>query len=392
LYSEWTHFLGTLPARATIYNKTRKVQEKVPKILQVNADDYIEMDQVKAGDIAVLVGLKSTCTGDTLVLQPNAFPQWFKLDPIPIPPAVFMCSIEPCTRSDESTMEKALTALQKEDPSLHIIRDEETGQTLLGGMGELHLEIALDRLQKNFKVNLNGGQVKIAYREGLVSEILASRYTYDHKILDMKRFAEIEMSMEPLEPIQEFLPSATQNHIHVLPQVKQDLTGVIPSSELTQALQAIHQGVEQGLYRGPLRQYPLTNMNVTVHSVKGVPGQTLIPVLKVAAIQAVQQLLRQHQDKVILWEPLMDVSLQVPTHALGSVTKSINSTMRGHVLSMDLEPISQRHMIQANIPLKALIGFSSHLRSLTKGAGNFAMSLKEYSPVSADQLKDISRA
>ncbi len=370
-----------MPAKSLIFNKTRNVKERVSKILQVNADDYIEMDQVHAGDIAVLAGLKDTCTGDTLILQPNSFPEWFKLDPIPIPPAVFMCSIEPCSRSDESTMEKALIALQKEDPSLHIVRDEEIGQVLLGGMGELHLEIALDRLKKSFKVNLNSGPVKIAYREGLISDIPASRYTYDHKVLDMKRFAEMEMSMKMLQPINDTLPSITENHIHIMPQVKQDLNAVIPSSELNEALQAIHQGVEQGLYRGPLKQYPITNIKVTVHSVKGIPGQTLIPVLKVAAIQTVQQLLRQYQDKVKLWEPLMDVSLNIPANALGSVTKSINSTMRGHVLSMDLESLSQRYIIQANIPLKSLIGFSSHLRSLTKGAGHFTMTLKEYGQV-----------
>lgn len=435
-------YSGKLTPRATLINtsstsssspstKPSGEKERVNKLLQMYADDYEELPYISAGNIGALVGLTKTRTGDTLV---SDVPQSIKIDnnrkiktselqleSIQIPSPVFVCSIEPNSLSDEKPLDEALKMLQREDPSIHVQVDEETGQTLVSGMGELHLEIVRDRLRA-MKVNCSMSSVRISYRETILSsedEVISGKYCYEVDLFGKK--AKVEMALElSVLPKRESLNELGDQEIFVKDENKITIdidpksilstgsSSPSPSSstyqlptgypQLSEIHAAIQNGIETGLSRGPVLNSPLTNIHVRVTSLTlFAPDLTSTSAIRTTAIKTLQSILHQQTVSKTILEPIMDVDVTVPNEYVGNVTRDLSGHRRGHILqlgndadsSSEVDPMMSKTLIKARVPLQEIVGYSSHLRSLTAGTGSFVMKLCGYGIVQGDKQEAI---
>jgi elongation factor G len=351
-------YSGTLTAGRPLYNSTRGKKERPLQVLEVSADELAMLDKVEAGNVACLVGLRHTRTGDTLVIEKGKL-KTFELEGLTVPRDVFSLAVEPERASQQADLEAALEILQLEDPSLRVRLDEESGQTLLCGIGELHLEVVCDKLATIYKVPIETGQTYIAYRETLSECVERSQRFVLDRMLGLKHmYAVMDYTLSSSG-------TGTPSTFAVTDEVKKRLSA--------EEMYSVEKGLEGALSRGP-KGYPTTGLHVVVTGVEKDSG-TCAGTLMACASALVDKEMRGGSHTVL--EPLMAVEVTAPAEFIGEVLSNLGSR-RPHIKEVLAE--DAYHRVLATVPLANMLGYATTVRSLTQGAGSFTMEFEEYGP------------
>ena len=359
-------YSGSLTAGTAVLNSTKDRKERIGKIYQMHANKREEMESAGAGMIIAVMGLKDTTTGETLcdVDKPVI------LESMDFPAPDISVAIEPKTKADQEKLGVAIQSLAEEDPTFHVKSDEETGQTIISGMGELHLEILVDRMKREFKVEANVGKPQVAYRETLRKTV--SRYDYTHKKQSggSGQFAKIQISVEPL-------PTGSENPYEFVNKIT---GGRIPKEYIP----SVDDGCQEALASGPLAGYPLVDVKVTLldGAYHDVDSSELA--FKIAGIAAFKEAAKMAGP--VLLEPVMSVEVITPEDFMGDVIGDINSR-RGQILAMDER--SGARIVKATVPLSEMFGYVGDLRSRTQGRASYSMQFDSYAEVPQAVSKEI---
>jgi elongation factor G len=359
-------YSGSLTAGTAVLNSTKDRKERIGKIYQMHANKREEMESAGAGMIIAVMGLKDTTTGETLcdVDKPVI------LESMDFPAPVISVAIEPKTKADQEKLGVAIQSLAEEDPTFHVKSDEETGQTIISGMGELHLEILVDRMKREFKVEANVGKPQVAYRETLRKTV--SRYDYTHKKQSggSGQFAKIQISVEPL-------PTGSEQSYEFVNKIT---GGRIPKEYIP----SVDDGCQEALASGPLAGYPLVDVKVTLldGAYHDVDSSELA--FKIAGIAAFKEAAKLAGP--VLLEPVMSVEVITPEDFMGDVIGDINSR-RGQILAMDER--SGARIVKATVPLSEMFGYVGDLRSRTQGRASYSMQFDSYAEVPQAVSKEI---
>ena len=360
-------YSGVLETGSTILNSTKNRKERIGKIYQMHANKREERDNVGAGMIVAVMGLKDTTTGETLCDPAKPV----ILESMDFPAPVISVAIEPKTKGDQEKLGVAIQRLSEEDPTFHVNTDEETGQTIIAGMGELHLEILVDRMRREFKVEANVGKPQVAYRETLRKPVARHDYTHKKQTGGSGQFAKIQIAIEPLptgdvEGGYEFVNKVTGGRVP---------REYIPS---------VDAGCKEGMTSGPLAGYPLTDVRVTLldGAYHDVDSSELA--FKVAGIAAFKEAAKL-ADPAIL-EPVMRVEVVTPEDFMGDVIGDLNSR-RGQIQAMDER--SGARVVRALVPLSEMFGYVGDLRSRTQGRASYSMEFDSYAEVPGNVAKEI---
>jgi len=348
-------YSGTLKSGSYIYNATKGKKERIGRILQMHANKRQEIDEVFAGDIAAIVGLKNTTTGDTLCDENHPI----VLESMDFPDPVIEVAIEPKTKASQEKMSQALAKLAEEDPTFKTYTNEETGQTIIAGMGELHLEIIVDRLLREFKVEANVGSPQVAYKETITIPVEAEG-KYVRQSGGHGQYGHVKIKVEPQEPGKgyEF--------------VNQIVGGVIPK----EFIPAVDSGVQEAMDSGILGGYPVVDIKVTLYDGSYHEVDSSEMAFKIAASMALKEALQK--AKPVLLEPIMKVEVIVPEEYMGDVIGDINSR-RGRIEGM--EPRDGVQVVKAFVPLGEMFGYATDLRSKTQGRAVYTMQFDHYEQV-----------
>ncbi len=350
-------YSGQLKLGDQVYNPRTEKKERVQKIVKMHANSREEVDSLKAGDIGAIIGLKFTSTGDTLcdssrlvVFESMIFPE-----------PVISVVVEAKSSADQDKMLEGLQRLEKEDPSCHVRTDVETGQILLSGMGELHLDILVDRLLREHKVQANVGRPQVAYRETLASAV-NTNFTFERMLAGEEKYAQLHVQIEPI--------AASEG-------VK--ITSLVVAGKEVQPnwIKACENGLKESAEVGPIGSYAMVGLKITLKSLVGRPQMTDEIVCKAAASLAFREAIKK--SEAILLEPIFKLEISCPDEFVGNVVGDLNSR-RGKVLNMTSKPLVGQ-VIQAEVPLAKLFGYATDIRSLSKGSAFFSMVFFEYSPV-----------
>jgi len=342
-------YSGSVKAGSYVFNSSKKSKERVGRLVKMHANHREELDQVSAGDIVAFIGLKNISTGDTLCSEGKNV----LLESIDFPEPVIQIAVEPKTQSDQSKLGDALAKISSEDPTFKIMYNQETGQTLISGMGELHLEIIKERLAREFNVDFNVGQPEVAYKETITKE--AEHVTrYVKQTGGKGQFAHVVLKLEPADGF-EF--------------VSKIVGGVIPREYIP----AVEAGVKQALSEGVLKGNPVVNVKATLldGSYHEVDSSELA--FKTAAMFATKECLKKAGPKLL--EPIMSLEITSPEEFTGNIINNINNR-RGRLESLEMENKTQ--IIKGSVPLAELFGYSTILRSLTQGRAGFSMQFSHY--------------
>ena len=348
-------YSGTLQSGSYVYNSTKGKKERIGRILQMHANNRKEIDIVYSGDIAAAVGLKDTTTGDTLCDENNPI----ILESMEFPDPVISVAVEPSTKNDQEKMGVALQKLAEEDPTFRVHTDEETGQTIISGMGELHLQIIVDRMLREFKVDCKVGEPQVAYRETIRKSVEAEgkfvRQSGGHG-----QYGHCWLKLEPQEPGEGF---TFENKI---------VGGVIPK----EYIKPIEEGVKQAMEGGVLAGYPMVDIKATVYDGSFHEVDSSEAAFKIAGSMAFKN--GAEKANPVLLEPYVKVEVIVPEDYMGDVIGDLNSR-RGRIDGM--EPRNGAQVINAFVPLSEMFGYSTDLRSKTQGRGNYSMEVSYYDEV-----------
>lgn len=345
-------YSGTLKAGSYVYNSTKGRKERIGRLLQMHANHREETDAVYAGDIAAAVGLKETTTGDTLCDENKPI----ILESMQFPEPVIDVAIEPKTKADQDKMGGALSRLAEEDPTFRIHTDQETGQTIISGMGELHLEIIVDRLLREFKVDANVGRPQVAYKETVRSKVKAEG-KFIRQSGGRGQYGHCWIEIEPMEPGggYEF--------------VNKIVGGVIPKEYIAPVDAGIREAMESGILAG----YPMLDIRATVYDGSFHEVDSSEMAFKIAGSMAFKNAAAKATPVIL--EPIMKVDVQVPDEYMGDVIGDINSR-RGRIEGM--EPRSGTQIIRGHVPLSEMFGYATDLRSKTQGRGTYVMQFSHY--------------
>lgn len=348
-------YSGKLEAGSYVYNASKGVRERIGRILLMHANKREEIKEAWAGEIVALVGLKNTLTGDTLCLEEKPV----ILETIDFPEPVIDIAVEPKTKNDQEKMGIALQKLAEEDPSFRVKTDEETGQTIIGGMGELHLEIIVDRMKREFKVDVNVGKPQVAYRETIKKKASAEG-KYIKQSGGRGNYGHVFLTLEPLEPGKGF------------EFVDKIVGGKIPKEYIP----AVKKGIEEAMQRGVMAGFAMVDMKATLTdgSFHEVDSSELA--FKIAASLGFKDAC-QKADLTIL-EPIMSVEVVTPEDFMGEVIGDLNSR-RGKIKEMTDR--AKAKVIDAFVPLAEMFGYSTDLRSKTQGRANYSMQFAHYDEV-----------
>jgi elongation factor G len=439
-------YSGSIKRNATTWNTNLHVMERAQRLLQMQASNAVELQQISAGQIGVIAGLKHARTGDTLVAWPGNNPKsgppaplnTLQLRPIDVPPPVFFAAIEPNSLSEERNVREILHMLLREDPSLHVDIDEESGQILLSGMGELHLEIARDRLVNDFKAKATMGNIEISYRECVLAASDTHRALFDREVAGKKGKAACIASIEPFDefsapPKQDYTVVREGNHITLRVIGSNASDGPLGSSALPPDLplpkirEALINGAVAALARGPRRNFPLhaSHVTLTIDPTTDIfPSETSPAAISSAARLAVKAALQEvfQSDNIGLMEPVMNAVISCNEGTLGAIVHDISSARGGHVMSLESEinddtsndlpaihpnriyapadPFAsgrgldtdgpgQQRQVTARVPLKEMVGYLKHLRSITGGRGTFVMTVDKFEKLSGPREKAV---
>ena len=348
-------YSGTVVAGTTVYNSVKKSRERMGRILQMHANERKDIDECYSGDIAAVVGLKNTTTGDTLCAESDPV----ILESMEFPEPVIKVAIEPKTKAGQEKMGIALGKLAEEDPTFRTYTDEETGQTIISGMGELHLEIIVDRLLREFKVEANIGKPQVSYKE-TIRKSADSDTKYARQSGGKGQYGHVKITIEPNEPGKgyEFINKV--------------VGGAIPKEYIP----AVDAGIQGAMTAGVLAGYNVVDVKVTLYDGSYHEVDSSEMAFKIAGSMAFKDAMKK-ADPVIT-EPIMKVVTITPEDYLGDVIGDFNSR-RGQIQSM--EPISGAHEIVAMVPLAEMFGYATDLRSKTQGRGQYSMEPSHFSEV-----------
>ncbi len=349
-------YSGRLEVGSYVQNATKDKKERISRLLEMHSNSREDIQDCQAGDICAVVGLKNTQTGDTLCLESSPV----ILEAIDFPDPVIDVAIEPKTKAEQDKLTIALAKLAEEDPTFRVSTNQETGQTIIAGMGELHLEIIIDRLLREFKVEANVGKPQVAYRETAghaVSDITGKfmrqtggRGQYGHVVIDM----------EPLEPGKgyEFVNSI--------------VGGTVPKEYIP----SVDKGIQEALGSGVMAGFPTVDIKVTLKDGSYHEVDSSEAAFKIAGSMAIKEALRK-SDPVLL-EPYMAVEVETPEDFMGDVMGNLSSK-RGQIQGM--EDRGNAKVVKANVPLSEMFGYATDLRSFTQGRASYTMQFKSYEPV-----------
>lgn len=349
-------YSGTLKAGSYILNPIKKKKERIGRILLMHANKREEVDEVYAGDIAAAVGLKDTSTGDTLCSEDRPI----VLETMEFPEPVIHVAIEPKTKASQDKMATALAKLSEEDPTFKTYTDVDTGQTIIAGMGELHLEIIVDRLLREFKVEANVGSPQVAYKESIMDKAEAEA-KYVRQSGGRGQYGHVKLRIEPQEE-----PGVGYEFINAI------VGGAIPKEYIG----AVDNGIQDALQAGILGGYPVLDIKVTLFDGSYHEVDSSEMAFKIAGSMAVRDAIRKANP--VLLEPMMKVEVIVPEEYMGDVIGDINSR-RGRIEGMELRSGAQ--VIDSLVPLAEMFGYATDLRSNTQGRGVYSMQFNHYEPV-----------
>ena len=357
-------YSGTLKAGSYVYNSSKDKRERISRILQMHANHREDRDEIYAGELAAAIGLKVTSTGDTLCVQDKPI----VLESMIFPEPVISVAIEPKTKVDEEKLSTSLQRLAEEDPTFRVHSDEETGQTIIEGMGELHLEIIVDRLLREFKVGANVGRPQVAYRETIRKPVEKVVGRFVRQSGGRGQFGHVVINMAPNEPGGGYV---FDNQI---------AGGAIPREYIS----AVDQGIQEAMNTGVLAGYPVVDIKVTLidgsyHEVDS--SDLAFKIAGSLAFKAAAQ-----KAKPVLLEPIVAVEVVTPAEFMGDVMGDLNSR-RGHISGM--EPRGNAQVINAMVPLSTMFGYATDVRSATQGRAVYTMQFKHYAEVPASLATEI---
>ena len=358
-------YSGTLETGSYIYNSRTRNKERIGRIVRLHANEREEVKKVFAGEIAATVGLKDVKTSDTFCDPEHPV----ILEQIVIPEPVVSMRIEPKTKADQEKMGLALRKLSDEDPTFRVKTDQETGETIISGMGELHLDIIADRMKREFNVEANVGAPQVAYRETITAPAEAEgkyikqsggRGQYGHVRIRIKK-------LEPVDPEAKVSKNITrESNFEFINSIK---GGVVPQEYIT----PVEKGVREGMERGIVAGFPLVDISVELYDGSYHDVDSSEMAFKIAGSMALQEAVGK--AKPVLLEPVMKVEVTVPDKFMGDITGQLNSK-RGQISGMDDR--ANLKVIRATVPLSEMFGYVTQLRSLTEGRGNFTMEFDHY--------------
>jgi elongation factor G len=357
-------YSGTLEKGTTVLNSSRDRKERIGRILQMHANHREDRDAVYTGDIVAVVGLKSTTTGDTLceIAHP------ILLESLEFPEPVIHVAVEPKTKADQDKLSKALFALSEEDPTFRVRSDQETGQTVISGMGELHLEVLVDRMLREFRVDANVGKPQVAYRETIRDSVHKIEERYIRQTGGRGQYGHVVIDIEPTGPGGgfEFVDKVTG--------------GVIPKEYIP----AVDAGIQEAMNSGVLAGFPIVDLRVTLvyGSYHDVDSSEMA--FKIAGSMAFKKAVRAARP--VLLEPIMEVEVVTPDENLGDVIGDLSSR-RGRVEGMEQRGSS--HVVQAQVPLSDMFGYATDLRSRTQGRATYTMQFDSYQEVPESVSREI---
>jgi len=358
-------YSGRLDAGSQVLNVTKGEKQRVGRILQMHANHREELQGAMAGDIVALVGLKGTTTGDTITV-PDAP---ILLESMDFPDPVIQIAIEPKTKSDQEKLSTALQKLSEEDPTFRVRTDEETGQTLIGGMGELHLEIIVDRLMREFKVEANVGRPQVAYREMVKKKVEKVDMKYARQTGGRGQYGHVVIDVEPITAaLRAELELDVETHYVFDNKV---VGGVIPKEYIG----SIDAGIKEALESGVLAGYPMVDVRVALVDGSYHDVDSSEMAFKIAGSMAIKEAARK--AGVQLLEPVMDVEVVTPDDYMGDVMGDL-SGRRG--LIQGSEPRGNATVVRARVPLSEMFGYATDVRSMTQGRASYTMQFGSYEP------------
>jgi len=360
-------YSGTLKAGSTILNSTKDRKERIGRVLRMHADRREDLDVVQAGDIAATLGLKNTFTGETLCTRDAPI----ILESIEFPDPVISTAIEPKTNLDQDKMSSALRSLSEEDPTFQIRTDEQTGQTILYGMGELHLEVLIDRMLREFKVAANVGKPRVAYRETITRKVDRAEGRFVRQSGGRGQYGHVMLTLEPLEPGSGFIFE----------------NGIIRGSVPKEFIKPVGEGVREAMESGVLAGYPMVDVKVTLYDGSFHEVDSSEMAFKIAGSMAFKD--GALRGKPVILEPIMKLEAVVPEEYTGDVIGNISSR-RGEIEGMELRTDGIQS-IKAKAPLAEMFGYATGLRSMTQGRGTFTMEFDYYAPVTKDIADAIAQ-
>src|SRR3989344_2141583 len=369
-------YSGTLTAGTYVYNSTTGSKERISRIVRLQADKREEVAQVFTGEIAAAVGLKDTKTSHTLCDEANPI----VLEEIKFPEPVVSLRIEPKTKADQEKMGVALRKLSDEDPTFRIKTDEETNETIISGMGELHLEILVDRMKREFNVVADVGKPQVAYRETILGSAEAEgkyikqtggRGQYGHVKIRMKK-------MEPVDPEKKVSKNVTrEDHFEFINNIK---GGVVPQEYIP----AVEKGVREAMVRGFLAGFPMVDISIELYDGSYHDVDSSEIAFKIAASMAFKE--AAQKAKPVILEPIMRIEVIVPEQFMGDITGNL-SGKRGQIEGMDERGLNK--VVKAKVPLSEMFGYTTTLRSMTEGRGSMTMEFDHYDTVPKNIADDI---
>ena len=346
-------YSGVVNSGDTVYNPGKRKKERFGRILQMHANSRDDIKEVRAGDIAAAVGLKDVTTGDTLCDVKKII----TLERMEFPDPVIAVAVEPRTKSDQEKMGVALQKLAAEDPSFRVSTDEESGQVIIAGMGELHLDIIVDRMKREFKVEANIGKPQVAYRETIRKPVLKAEGKFVRQTGGRGQYGHVVLKIEPAEQGGGF------------EFINKIVGGVVPKDYIP----AVRKGIEEALANGIVAGYPVVDVRVTLYDGSFHEVDSSEVAFKVAGSMAIKEGTRQARP--VLLEPVMNVEIVTPDEYVGNVNGDLNRR-RGIVLGTEESPAGV--IIRADVPLSEMFGYATDLRSATQGRATYSMEFSRY--------------
>ena len=360
-------YSGVLRSGESVTNTAKDKKERIGRILRMHADHREDLKEVRAGDIAATLGLKTTFTGDTIC----ALNAPIVLEAIDFPEPVISLAVEPKSNADQDKMGIALKSLSEEDPTFQVKVDEQTGQTVLYGMGELHLEVLVDRLLREFKVAANVGQPRVAYRETITRTVEKAEGRFVRQTGGRGQFGHVVLRLEPLPPGSGFVFESAI------------VGGVIPKEYINPTETGIRESLDSGVLAG----YPLVDIKATLIDGSFHEVDSSEMAFKIAGSMALKEGVQSGQP--VLLEPVMFVEVVAPEDYTGDVIGNL-SARRGNIEGMELR-VEGIQSIKAMVPLAEMFGYATRLRSMTQGRGTFTMEFHHYAPVSEEIARSVMR-
>ena len=362
-------YSGRIDPSTQVQNATKGKKERVGKLFQMHANKEMPVEEAVAGHIYAFIGLKDTTTGDTLCDLNNQV----ILESMTFPAPVIDVSIEPKTKADQEKLGTAIQKLAREDPTFSVRLDDETGQTVIGGMGELHLDVLVDRMKREFKVEANVGKPQVAYRETIKGTVEKYDYTHKKQTGGSGQFAKVQIRLEPL-PQEQVEEGETYEFADKV------TGGRVPKEYIP----SVDHGIKDAMQYGVLAGYPMVNVKATLVDGAYHEVDSSEMAFKVAGSMAFKEAARKCQPVIL--EPLMAVEVITPEDYMGDVIGDINSR-RGQIQAM--EERSGARVVKANVPLSEMFGYVGDLRSRTQGRANYSMVFSHYAEVPASVSKEI---